>query len=115
MSTTLKIDRHFEEAKKLRIFLFTLAEDVAEWYYSLPSGSITSWEEMETTLLNEYFPASIFLKKIYDIMNFKKNEGESLGDPYKRLKTLLVACLNHNLEQTKHMQMFINGLRLKTK
>lgn len=27
MSTTLKINGHFEEARKLKMFLFTLAED----------------------------------------------------------------------------------------
>lgn len=60
MSTTLKIDGHTEEAKKLRMFPFTLAEDVEEWFYSLPASSITSWEEMETVFLNEYFPASVY-------------------------------------------------------
>lgn len=70
---------------------------------------------METIFLNEYFPASVFLRKRYDIMNFKQKEGESLGDAYKRFKILLVACPTHNLDQNEHMQMFINGLRLKTK
>ena len=70
MSTTLKIDGHTDEAKKLRMFSFTLAEDTEEWLYSLPAGSITSWKEMETAFLNEYFPASIFLRKRYEIVNF---------------------------------------------
>lgn len=48
-------------------------------------------------------------------MNFKQKEGESLGDAYKRFKRLLVACPTHNLDQTRHMQMFVNSLRLKTK
>ncbi|KAI5434229.1 hypothetical protein KIW84_021191 [Lathyrus oleraceus] len=71
MSNTLKIDGHTEEAKKLRMFPFTLAEEAEEWFYSLPVGSITFWEEMEKSFLNEYFPAS--------------------------------------------MQMFVNGLKIKTK
>lgn len=70
---------------------------------------------MEMNFLNEYFPVSIFMRKIYDIMNFKQKDGESLGDAYKRFKRLLVACLTHNLDHTEQMQMFINGLRLKTK
>lgn len=56
---------------------FTLAEDPEEWFYSLPAGSITSWEEMQPTFVNEYFLAFVFLRKIYDIMNFKQKEGES--------------------------------------
>lgn len=115
MSTTLKIDGHTKEAKKFRIFPFTLDEDAEEWFYSLSAGSITTWEEMEITFLNEHFPASVFLRKIYGIMNFKHKEGESFGNAYKRFKRLLVACPTYNLDHTEHMQMSVNALRLKTK
>jgi hypothetical protein len=101
MSTTLKIDGHTDEAKKLRMFPFTLVEDVEEWFYSLPVSSITSWEEMETAFLNEYFPASVFLRKRYEILNFKPKDGESLGDTYKRFKRILVSCPTHNMDQTE--------------
>lgn len=101
MSTTLNIDGHTEEAKKLRMFLFTLSEDAKEWFYLLTAGSITTWEQMETTFLHEYFPASVFLRKRYDIMNYKQKEGESLGDSYQRFKRLLVTCPTLNLDQTK--------------
>src|SRR3954467_4060766 len=115
MSTTLKIDGHNEEAKKLRMFPFTLAEEAEEWFYSLPAGNITSWEEMEKAFLNEYFPASVFLRKRYEILNFKQKEGEPLGDAYKRFKRILVACPTHNMDHTEQMQVFVNGLRIKTK
>ncbi|XP_050908714.1 uncharacterized protein LOC127122417 [Lathyrus oleraceus] len=61
MSNTLKINGHTEEAKKLKMFPFTLAEQAEEWFYSLPADSITSWEEMEKAFLNDYFPASMFV------------------------------------------------------
>ena len=79
MSTTLKINGHTEEQKKLRMFPFSLANDAEEWFFSLPDDSITTWEEMETAFLKEYFPASVFIRKRYDILNFKQKEGESLG------------------------------------
>lgn len=83
--------------------------------YSLPTDSITIWEEMETNFLNEYFPASIFLKKRYEILNFKQREGESLDDTYKIFKWIIVSYSTHNLDQTEQMQMFVNGLILQTK
>ncbi|XP_050876308.1 uncharacterized protein LOC127080013 [Lathyrus oleraceus] len=64
MSNTLKIDGHTEEAKKLRMFPFALAEEAEEWFYSLPAGSITTWEEMEKAFMNEYFPASMFVNDL---------------------------------------------------
>lgn len=90
------------------MFHFTLAEDVEEWFYSLPANRITTWEEMETEFLNEYFRTSAFLRKRYEILNFKQREDEPLGDAYKRFKRLLIAFLTHNLDQTEQMQMFIN-------
>ncbi|XP_050919246.1 uncharacterized protein LOC127136767 [Lathyrus oleraceus] len=115
MSDTLKIDGHTEEAKKLRMFPFTLAEEDEEWFYSLPAESITTWEEMEKVFLNEYFPASVFLRKRYEILNFKQKDGETLGDAYKRFKIIMVACPTHNMNATEQMQMFVNGLKVKTK
>ncbi|XP_050892333.1 uncharacterized protein LOC127097886 [Lathyrus oleraceus] len=115
MTTSLKIEGNSEEAKKLVMFPFTLSEDAEEWFYSLPAGSITTWQQMETTFLNEYFPASVYIRKRYDIVNFKQKEGESLGDTYKRFKRLLVACPTHNTDATEQMQNFVNDLRMKTK
>src|SRR3954469_19281159 len=112
---SLKIEGHSEEAKRLVMFPFTLSEDAEEWFYSLPAGSITTWQQMETAFLNEYFPASVFIRKRYDIVNFKQKEGESLGDAYKRFKRCLVACPTHNMDPTEQMQTFVNGLRVKTK
>src|SRR3954468_23698324 len=114
-TTSLKIEGHSEEAKRLVMFPFTLSEDAEEWFCSLPAGSITTWQQMETAFLNEYFPASVFIRKRYDIVNFKQKEGESLGDAYKRFKRCLVACPTHNMDPTEQMQTFVNGLRLKTK
>ncbi|XP_050890487.1 uncharacterized protein LOC127095905 [Lathyrus oleraceus] len=87
MSITLKIEGHTEEAKKLRMFPFTLVEDAKKWFYSLPAGSITTWEQMEINFLNEYFLAFVYIRKRYDVVNFKQKEGESLGDAYKRFKS----------------------------
>src|SRR3954466_7634686 len=115
MTTSLKIEGHSEEAKKLVMFPFTLADDAEEWFYSLPAGSITTWQQMESTFLSEYFPAAVYIRKRYDIVNFKQKEGESLGDAYKRFKRLLVACPTHNMDVTEQMQNFLNGLKMKTK
>src|SRR5438067_9760433 len=47
-----------EEQIKLRAFPFSLKDAAKEWLYYLPSGSIRTWVEMETSFLQRYFPAS---------------------------------------------------------
>lgn len=42
ISVTLKTDKHTKGSKKLRMFPFTLEEDAEDWFYSLPTDSITT-------------------------------------------------------------------------
>ena len=47
-----------EEQVKLRAFLFSLVDSAKEWLYYLPSGTVTTWNEMKKLFLEKYFPAS---------------------------------------------------------
>ncbi|KAL0400274.1 UNVERIFIED_CONTAM: hypothetical protein Sradi_2370700 [Sesamum radiatum] len=47
-----------EEQVKLRAFPFSLAEQAKDWLYLLPSGSITTWNDLKRQFLKKYFLAS---------------------------------------------------------
>ena len=47
-----------KEQIKLRAFPFSLKDSAKDWLYYLPSGSITTWNEMKRLFLEKYFPAS---------------------------------------------------------
>ncbi|KAK4387402.1 hypothetical protein Sango_2346800 [Sesamum angolense] len=47
-----------EEQIKLRAFPFSLADQAKDWLYFLPSGSITTWNDLKRRFLEKYFPAS---------------------------------------------------------
>lgn len=47
-----------EEQVKLRAFPFSLADNAKEWLYYLPSGTITTWNEMKKLFFEKYFPTS---------------------------------------------------------
>ncbi|XP_010247923.1 PREDICTED: uncharacterized protein LOC104590865 [Nelumbo nucifera] len=47
-----------EEQIKLRAFPFSLKDSTKDWLYYLPSGSVTTWNEMKRLFLEKYFPAS---------------------------------------------------------
>ena len=40
---TLKLDGITEDAKKLRLFPFTITDRAKDWLHNLPGGSIISW------------------------------------------------------------------------
>jgi hypothetical protein len=112
---TTKVDGNSEEAKRLRLFPFSLTDDAKECFDSLPAGSITTWNDMEDKFLEQFFPTALFVRRRQDISNFQQKDGESLGEAYKRYKKLLAACLEHNYDGTVQMQIFCNGLRLATR
>ncbi|KAK4395762.1 hypothetical protein Sango_1730500 [Sesamum angolense] len=47
-----------EEQIKLRAFPFSLVDQAKDWLYFLPSGSITTWNDLKKQFLKKYFPAS---------------------------------------------------------
>ena len=47
-----------KEQVKLRAFPFFFIDSVKEWLYYLPSGTITTWNEMKKLFLEKYFTTS---------------------------------------------------------
>ncbi|KAL0406330.1 UNVERIFIED_CONTAM: hypothetical protein Slati_3946900 [Sesamum latifolium] len=71
-----------EEQVKLRVFPFSLGEKAKDWLYSLPSGSIVSWNELKKQFLENYFHASrtvTIRKEIMEYVNFSMKVSMSIG------------------------------------
>ncbi|WP_368859935.1 hypothetical protein, partial [Escherichia coli] len=81
-----------EEQIKLRAFPFYLADSVKEWLYYLPSGSITTWNEMKRLFLQKYFPASKASNIRKEICGIRQHHGETLYEYWERFKRLCVSC-----------------------
>ncbi|XP_073046141.1 uncharacterized protein [Primulina eburnea] len=56
--TAMKPQGITEEQISLRAFPFSLADKAKDWLYYLPSGSITTWDNMKQQFLEKFFPAS---------------------------------------------------------
>ena len=67
-----------EDQVKLRAFLFSLADSAKEWLYYLPSGTVTTWNEMKKLFLEKYFPASKAANIRKEICGIRQLNGESL-------------------------------------
>ncbi|XP_073122038.1 uncharacterized protein [Henckelia pumila] len=55
--TTMKPQGITEEQISLRAFPFSLAGKANDWLYYLPSGTITTWNDMKQQFLEKFFPA----------------------------------------------------------
>ncbi|KAL0433096.1 UNVERIFIED_CONTAM: hypothetical protein Slati_2643900 [Sesamum latifolium] len=73
-----------EEHVKLRAFPFSLAKQAKDWLYFLPSGSITTWNDLKRQFLEKYFSASRATTIRKEISGIRQFAGESLFEYWGR-------------------------------
>jgi len=112
---TLKVNGVHPEAIRLRLFPFSLRDRASAWLDSLPSNSITTWNELKKAFLARYFPPRKTAQMRNLITCFRQKDGESLFEAWERYKDLLRACLHHGLEKWLIIHTFYNGLLYNTK
>ena len=99
-----------DDAIRLRLFPFTLKDKAKSWLNSLPSGSITTWDQLASSFLNKYFPPSKTMKLRNDITNFVQDSGETLYEAWERFIDYLRRCPHHELPLWMQIQIFYNGM-----
>ncbi|GKD48834.1 MAK10-like protein, partial [Tanacetum coccineum] len=53
---SLDLDGENKERTRLRLFQFSLRDQASNWLERLPAGSITTWEDLTTRFLAQFFP-----------------------------------------------------------
>ncbi|KAL0443922.1 UNVERIFIED_CONTAM: hypothetical protein Slati_2114900 [Sesamum latifolium] len=99
-----------EEQVKLRAFPFSLAEQAKDWLYFLPSGSITTWNDLKKQFLEKYFPASRATTIRKEISGIRQFAGESLFEYWDRFNDLVKRCPHHQIPNHLLIQYFYEGL-----
>ncbi|GJS82764.1 zinc finger, CCHC-type containing protein [Tanacetum coccineum] len=61
-------------------------------------GSITTWEDLTTRFLAQFFPPRRIAKLCNDILMFQQHHGESLSKAWTCFKDLLQKVLNHGID-----------------
>ncbi|GJX37872.1 MAK10-like protein [Tanacetum coccineum] len=70
---SLDLDGENRERTRLCLFQFSLRDQASNWLERLPTGSITTWEDLTTRFLAQFFPPGRTVKLRNDIlMNFVK-------------------------------------------
>ena len=107
---TLKLNGVSGDAIDLHLFPFSLKDKVRAWLHSLPSGCITSWDELIRVFLTKFFPPSKRASLRNQVTNFLQKEEERLYKAWERFKDLLHLCPNHGLQQWMIIHAFYNGV-----
>ncbi|GKA25456.1 zinc finger, CCHC-type containing protein [Tanacetum coccineum] len=85
-SNTIRENR---ERIRMCLFQFSLRDQASNWLERLPAGSISTWEDLTTRFLAQFFPPRRTTKLRNDILMFQQHHGESLSEAWTRFKDLL--------------------------
>ncbi|GJU33621.1 MAK10-like protein [Tanacetum coccineum] len=69
-------------------------------------GSITTWEDLTTRFLAQFFPPGRTVKLRNDILMFQQHHGESLSEAWTRFKDLLQKVPHHGIDLWLQVQIF---------
>ncbi|GJX76745.1 zinc finger, CCHC-type containing protein [Tanacetum coccineum] len=83
------------ERTRLRLFQFSLRNQASNWLERLPAGSISTWKDLTTRFLAQFFPPGRTAKLCNDILMFQQHQGESLSEGWTRFKDSLLKVPHH--------------------
>ncbi|GJS89736.1 zinc finger, CCHC-type containing protein [Tanacetum coccineum] len=86
---SLDLEGENRDIKHLHLFQFSLCDQASNWHERLPARSITTWEDLTTRFLAQFFPLGRTAKLCNDILMFQQHHGESLSETWTRFKDLL--------------------------
>ncbi|GJR60905.1 MAK10-like protein [Tanacetum coccineum] len=95
---SLDLDVANRERTRLRLLQFSLRDQVRNWLKRLPAGSISTWEDLTTRFLAQFFPPGRTAKIRNDILMFQQHQGESLSKAWTRFKDLLQKVPHHGID-----------------
>ncbi|GJV19540.1 zinc finger, CCHC-type containing protein, partial [Tanacetum coccineum] len=111
----LDLDGENKERTRLRLFQFSLRDQASNWLERLPVVSITTWEDLTTRFLAQFFPPGRTTKLHNDILMFQQHHGESLSKAWTCFKELLQKVPHHGIDLWLKVQIFYNHINPVTR
>ncbi|GJQ95237.1 zinc finger, CCHC-type containing protein [Tanacetum coccineum] len=106
---SLNLDGENRERTCLRLFQFSLRNQDSNWLEHLPAGSITTWEDLTTRFLAQFFPPGRTAKLRNDILMFQQHHRESLSEAWTRFKDLLQKVPHHGIDLWSPRHSLLHG------
>ncbi|GJZ02417.1 zinc finger, CCHC-type containing protein [Tanacetum coccineum] len=97
------------------LFELFLTYQASNWLERLPAGSITTWEDLTTRFLDQFFPPRRTEKLHKDILMFQQNHGKSLSEALTRFKDLLQKVPYHGINRWLQIQKFYDHVSFHLK
>ncbi|GKE67694.1 MAK10-like protein [Tanacetum coccineum] len=86
------------ERTNMHLFQFSLRDQATNWLERLPVRSISTWEDLTTRFLAQFFPPGRTAKLRNDNLMFQQHQRESLSEAWTRFKDLLQKVPHHGID-----------------
>ncbi|GJX32118.1 zinc finger, CCHC-type containing protein [Tanacetum coccineum] len=107
---SLDLDGENRERMRLCLFQFSLRDQASNWLERLPAGSITTWEDLTTRFLTQFFPPGRTAKLRNDILMFQQHHRESLSEAWTHFKDLLRKVPHHGIDLWLQVKIFYDRI-----
>ncbi|XP_048619839.1 uncharacterized protein LOC106441362 [Brassica napus] len=83
---------------KCMLFPFSLEGKAFRWLQSLPTGSLTSWDQVRSAFLSHFYTKSKPAALRHVIFNFKQKSDEPFHEAWERYKEYQRECPHHGFD-----------------
>ncbi|GKE33582.1 zinc finger, CCHC-type containing protein [Tanacetum coccineum] len=87
----------------------------SNWLERLPAGSITTWGDLTTRFLAQFFPPGRTAKLRNDVLMFQQHHEESLSEAWTRFKDILKKVPRHGIDLWLQVQIFYDHVNPVTR
>nr|GEX48816.1 reverse transcriptase domain-containing protein [Tanacetum cinerariifolium] len=99
-------EQFLDSKRTIRMITFV----ARRWLKKEPPRSITTWEDLDSKFINEFFPPSRTTSLRNETSNFEQIFGESFHEACDRYKDLLRAFPHHGFTELHQLNTFYNAL-----
>nr|GEY53019.1 hypothetical protein [Tanacetum cinerariifolium] len=109
ITSTIKYKDVPNSVIKLLLFPFSLARAARRWLKKEPPHSITTWDDLVSKFINEFFPPHELRTSVMKSRIFNKNSMNLFMRPGKDIK-ISFACPHHGFTELHQLDTFYNAL-----
>ncbi|CAM8985891.1 unnamed protein product [Rhodiola kirilowii] len=96
---------------KLKAFYFSLIDVANDWFLSLPSGSIQTWDQMQKRFLNKYYLVGRAMQVHRQLQDLRQGPNETMYEYVEKFQALEQSCCNLRLPEKLIVEYMLEGLR----
>ncbi|GJZ21923.1 reverse transcriptase domain-containing protein [Tanacetum coccineum] len=110
ITQTIKLNQVPHDIIKLILFVFSLEGAARTWLEKEPPNSITTWNDLVSKFVNQFFPPSRTTNLRNEITIFQQKFNETFSEVCDRFEDLLNKCPHHGFSPLHQIYTFYNGL-----